>query len=68
MVVEVHVLDAQANKFHDAKSGTVEQQAHEPDGSGEPLHDTLDFAGSENYGQTLGTFDADDLAEVARIA
>lgn len=59
MLVEVEVLHAEADAFHEAEAGAVEEFGHQLVGAGEAGDDAEDLFVGEDGGEALGAFGAD---------
>jgi len=55
-VFKIHILDGQADAFHPAQAGAVEQLGHEFESAAEMLQQGEDFLAGEDRGQALWAF------------
>lgn len=55
-VFKIHILDAQADAFHPAQAGAIEQLGHEFESAAEMLQEGEDFLAGEDRGQALRAF------------
>ena len=61
MVAEVYILDTEADAFHEAKSGAVEEFCHELGGALHFVDDGDGFVVGEDGWEGFGFFGADDV-------
>ena len=62
---KIDVGDPEANEFHDAHSGAVEEGCHECGESVQGIDDGFDFRGGENDGESFGELGFSKVGEVA---
>ena len=56
LVLKVNILDSQADAFHEAQAGAVEELGHEFVGSVQLADEVENFFAAEDGGEALGTF------------
>jgi len=61
VLVEVEILDAEADAFHKAEAGAVEEFGHQLVGAGEGGDDAEGFVVGEDGGEAAGSFCADGV-------
>ena len=56
-VFKIHILDPQADAFHQARAGAIKQLGHNFEGAAEMLQEGEDFLAGEDDREALGAFD-----------